>query len=243
MEIFHSARDIIFLDTLTAASAEKFSELSPAMQNLWEEKARWGGPDESPEAYFERRAALYAEFGRATAVGAAYFNLRSDGRPELRLRVFAEPDEQKMLADLAEMFNKWRKPFRLAAHNGKSFDYPFLCRRMRLKGLDLPAGLSDLSGKKAWQVRHLDTMEMWKFGDRKNYASLRLLTELFGLEAEVSEDRPEDSDRLFYRSSDTGRLARLCRSNVVLTARLFLRLAGGNSNPGFEIIESKKIDQ
>ena len=57
---------------------------------------------------------------------------------------------------------------------------PYLSRRMLVHGLGLPVVLN-LMGKKSWDIPHLDTMEMWKFGDHKHYTSLDLLTAIFDI--------------------------------------------------------------
>ena len=44
-----------------------------------------------------------------------------------------------------------------------------------MNGLKLPKIL-DIAGKKPWEVNHLDTMELWRFGDYKNYTSIKLLS-------------------------------------------------------------------
>ncbi len=80
------------------------------------------------------------------------------------------------------MLNKWTPGSQkyLCAHNGKEFDYPYLCRRMIINDECIPALLS-ISGKKPWEVNLLDTMDLWKFGDYKNYISLHLLSHVLNI--------------------------------------------------------------
>src|SRR4030095_13597183 len=90
-------------------------------------------------------------------------------------------DEKALLSDFKGMVEKMDAAvLKLCSHNGKEFDYPYICRRMLVNGIGLPAALN-IMGKKPWDVQHLDTMEMWKFGDYKHYTSLDLLAAIFNI--------------------------------------------------------------
>ena len=113
----------------------------------------------------------------------------------------------------------------LCAHNGKEFDFPYIARRMLIHGIELPYKL-DLFGKKPWEVPHLDTMELWKFGDYKHYTSLKLMANVLGIPS-PKEDMDGSMVRdVFYEKGDLDRIVTYCELDVVTTAQVFLRLRG-----------------
>ena len=91
-------------------------------------------------------------------------------------------DEFKILKDFSQLLNDhFSGPQHvLCGHNAKEFDLPFIARRCIIKGIALPAKLN-LVGKKPWEIPHLDTLEMWKFGDYKHFTSLKLLAKVLGI--------------------------------------------------------------
>jgi len=111
----------------------------------------------------------------------------------------------------------------LCAHNGKEFDFPYIARRMIINGITLPNHL-DLFGKKPWEVNHLDTMELWKFGDYKNYTSLKLLANVLGIPSPKEDIDGSMVRDVFYKERDLDRIARYCELDVITTAQIFLRL-------------------
>ena len=113
----------------------------------------------------------------------------------------------------------------LCGHNAKEFDFPYIARRMIIHGLKVPAKLN-LMGKKPWEVPHLDTMEMWKFGDYKHYTSLKLLTHILQIPSPKDDISGADVAQVYYRDNDIDRIARYCEKDVVAVAQILLRLRG-----------------
>lgn len=219
--------EILFLDIETVSQSPSFSELNPLNAELWEEKSAYFRErnETSLEDSYER-AGIYAEFGKVVCIGVGYFYRSRDGE-ELRIASFTGHDEVELLRSFCDFLNRSdRNPFRLlCAHNGKEFDFPYLCRRMIIHGIALPR-LLKLSGLKPWEVPHLDTMEMWKFGDYKHYTSLRLMAGVLGV-----ADSKDDIDgsmvgRVYWEEKDLDRIDRYCRKDVVTLARVFQRLTG-----------------
>ncbi|MEQ8812489.1 MAG: 3'-5' exonuclease, partial [Imperialibacter sp.] len=162
-------KKILFIDIETVAGSQKFDELDPIWQKLWNKKAvsLSGGNDEVDAAeMYENRAAIYSEFGKVIVIGLGYFAFNEDKSVELRVTSLSNDDEHQLLTSFQKLMEqKFNQGYFLCAHNGKEFDYPYLCRRMTIHGIPLPDILR-LEGKKPWEVPHLDTMEMWKYGDR-----------------------------------------------------------------------------
>ena len=178
---FEQLSNILFLDIETASSTESFAGVDPRLQPEWIRKERLIRREsvlEPGELFFDR-AGIHAEFGKVICVGVGFFQAKKKEKKYLfRSKVFAQEDEKETLLELKVLLDK--KKWMLCAHNGKEFDFPYLARRMVIQGIPLPESLN-LFGKKPWEVRHLDTMEMWKFGDYKHYTSLELLTNVLGI--------------------------------------------------------------
>lgn len=96
---------------------------------------------------------------------------------------------------------------------------------MLIHDIELPYKL-DLFGKKPWEVPHLDTMELWKFGDYKHFTSLKLLAKVLGIPS-PKEDMDGSMVRdVFYEENDIDRIITYCELDVVTTAQVLLRLKG-----------------
>ena len=221
----HELSRLIFLDIETVSACSSWHELPERIRILWARKARYlrKNPDDSDEALYKSAAAIHAEFGKVIVVAAGRLFPRGSTDALLDVSVFAAHDERRLLTDVACWLNALPSDVRLCAHNGKEFDFPYLARRMTVHGIALPAVLS-LSGKKPWEVPHLDTLELWKFGDYKHYTSLEMLAALFGLESTKQEMDGSKVGSVYYMDQDLGRIARYCSADVGTLARVFLRL-------------------
>jgi 3'-5' exonuclease len=220
---------ILFLDIETVPMAKTYEDLPDPFQFLWNKKAeqlsksdRTTADDKrTPSDYYDR-AGIYAEFGKIICISTGVLRSQS-----LWIKSFSGDDEKEVLADFAEMLSKARdKQFRfLCAHNGKEFDYPYLIRRMLVNGMKIPPIL-DLSGKKPWEVNHFDTMELWKFGDYKNYTSLELLAALFGIETPKDDIDGSEVGRVYWEDHDLPRIVTYCQKDVKTIVNLFLKFQG-----------------
>ena len=122
---------------------------------------------------------------------------------------------------LSEHFNKPQHV--LCAHNGKEFDFPFIARRMIINGIKLPYKL-DLFGKKPWEIPHLDTLELWKFGDYKHFTSLKLLTKILNIPSPKTDIDGSQVRDVYYLEKDITRIVEYCERDVVAVAQIVLRL-------------------
>ena len=218
--------NVLFLDIETVPDPVHFDQQSELKQKLWEKKTAFQRKDEEDPAEFWERAGLYAEFGKIVCISAGLFS--STGRPlRFRIKSFAGEQERKILPDFADLLNSFRKKgeLLLCAHNGKEFDFPFLARRMLINGITIPDVLN-LSGKKPWEVKHIDTMELWKFGEFRNFTSLALLAEVLGISNPKDDIDGSEVARVFYEEKDYDRIARYCEKDVLAVAQVLLRLLG-----------------
>lgn len=217
--------NILFLDIETVPQEENFGALDQERQLLWEQKSQYQRKDDITAEEFYERAGIWAEFGKIVCISVGFFVLDGDDR---RFRVTSyhggETDILRSFKNLLiEHFGQAKHL--LCAHNGKEFDFPYIARRMLINGIKLPYKL-DLFGKKPWEVPHLDTMELWKFGDYKHYTSLKLLANVLGIPS-PKEDMDGSMVRdVFYNENDLDRIVTYCELDVVTTAQVFLRLRG-----------------
>jgi DNA polymerase elongation subunit (family B) len=170
-------RDILFLDIETVACTDTFQSLDERLKVQWSRKAGFLKREEgiTDEDLFHQRAGIYAEFGKIICIAVGKLFDTESGELGLKTKAYFGHDEKKILLDFNAMLEKMEgAAVRLCAHNGKEFDFPYLCRRMLIHGISLPSALN-ISGRKPWETPHLDTMEMWKFGDYKHYTSLDLI--------------------------------------------------------------------
>lgn len=218
---------VLFLDIETVPGVYRWAELDPVMQDLWAQKTRFRQEQqEKTAAELYKEAGIFAEFGRIICIGVG--SLRKEGAGHaLRVTTLHGDDEAEVLTRFTELLNKhyhtddhW-----LCGHNGKEFDFPYIARRAIVHGIKLPR-LLDVAGLKPWEVGHLDTMNLWKFGDHKHFTSLALLTHILGIPTPKDDISGADVARVYYEDHDLGRITAYCTKDVVATAQLFLRLRG-----------------
>src|SRR5690606_7785256 len=169
---------------------------------------------------------IYAEFGKIICISCGIIH-GSENERKLVIKSFAGDDEKKILADFTEMLNRWssNEPKYLCAHNGKEFDFPYICRRLIINNLPIPV-LLNIAGKKPWEINHLDTMEMWKFGDYKSYTSLNLLARTLGISTPKDDIDGSMVAKVYYEEKDIDRIVTYCQKDVITTAQIFLRFNG-----------------
>ena len=216
--------NVLFLDIETVPASADFDKLPDNFKKLWEKKAeqlRRFDPEQTPDQLYSR-AGIYAEFGKIVCVSCGFENGK-----EFRLKSFYGDDEKIMLEEFAEMLNKHYNTNRhlLCAHNGKEFDFPYLARRMLVNGISIPKILN-LAGKKPWEIRHLDTMELWKFGDYKHYTSLELLTAIFDIPTPKDDIDGSQVGHVYWVEKDLDRIVTYCQKDVLTVAQLLHRYLG-----------------
>ncbi|WP_343487008.1 3'-5' exonuclease [Allomuricauda sp. d1] len=217
--------NILFLDIETVPEHADFESLDGEKQLLWEQKTSYQRKDEiSPEDFYER-AGIWAEFGKIICISAGYFVPKGDIQT-FRVTSF-HGEEIDLLNDFKTLLNDhFNHPKHLlCAHNGKEFDFPYIARRMLIHGMKLPTKLN-LFGKKPWEVPHLDTMELWKFGDYKHYTSLKLMANVLGIPSPKEDMDGSMVKDVYYGEKDLDRIIAYCELDVVTTAQVFLRLRG-----------------
>ncbi len=215
--------NILFLDIETVPNEENYQNLDPELKELWGLKTQYQRRDEfSPEEFYDR-AGIWAEFGKIVCISAGYFTLKGDIR-HFRVTSFFG-DEISLLKDFNNLLNNhFNQPQHvLCGHNAKEFDIPFLARRMIINGVAIPSKLN-LFGKKPWEIPHLDTLELWKFGDYKHFTSLKLLTKVLGIPSSKGDIDGSQVGHVYYVEKDIDRIITYCEKDVVAVGQVFLRL-------------------
>jgi uncharacterized protein YprB with RNaseH-like and TPR domain len=226
--------NILFLDIETVPEQPVFSSLNDAKKELWEQKSQYQRGEISAEDFYER-AGIWAEFGKIICISVGYFTFQDDIR-QFRVTSFYG-NELKILKDFKNLLitHFSQAKHLLCAHNGKEFDFPYIARRMIINQIELPYKLN-LFGKKPWEVPHLDTLEMWKFGDYKNYTSLKLLTNVLGIPSPKDDIDGSQVYRIFYEENGLDRIITYCEKDTIAVAQVFLRLRGDSILSDSEII-------
>jgi len=223
--------NILFLDIETVPEVENYSDLSEEKQELFDLKTQYQRKDEITPSEFYERAGIWAEFGKIVCISVGFFSNFNSNSRAFRVTSFFG-DEVKILNDFKNLLeNHFNKPQHLlCGHNGKEFDFPYIARRMIIHQIALPEKLN-LFGKKPWEIPHLDTMELWKFGDYKHYTSLKLLTSILKIPSPKDDISGSEVGEVYYKEENIDRIVRYCEKDTVAVAQLLLRF---NNEPLIE---------
>ena len=228
---------VLFLDIETVPVEYNFKELDTVFQKLWEEKTVWQRKEEfTLSEYYKKKAGVMAEFAKIICISVGYL-FTEKGESHFRIKSFYGDDEKTILQEFNRLL---KKKFNdelsiLCAHNGKEFDFPFIARRTLINGLKLPKPL-DIAGKKPWDVKHLDTMELWSFGDYKNFTSIKLLAALFEIPTPKDDIDGSKVSGVYYQEKDLERIKIYCQKDALTVAQLLLRYKGE------ELIKAENIE-
>lgn len=212
---------VLFLDIETVPAFGNWEEVSPEEQKLWDKKTKGQRGDEVfVGEFYEERAGVMAEFGKIICISVGMLEKGN----YLRIKSFLGDDEARLLEDFGKIFNSPRLSNSiLCAHNGKEFDFPWIARRMLINGFQPPVPFQ-MFGKKPWEIPHLDTMELWKFGDWKSYTSLELLAHVFGVPTPKDDIDGSMVAEIYYKEKDLPRIVTYCEKDVLTLANVFRRM-------------------
>ena len=224
--MIENLQNILFLDIETTPQYKCFDDVPEHVQSLWKKKMQTTvKPDDDAEKTYQR-AGIWAEFGKIICISMGFI-YEKNGKNLFRAKSLYGDDEKKILLDFNETLKKFsakhKKGVLLCAHNGKEFDFPYIARRMLINKIPLPSVL-DVSGKKPWEVPFLDTMELWRFGDYKNYTSLDLLASVFDIPSPKDDIDGSMIADVYYNQHDIERIVRYCEKDTFTVACLYLRM-------------------
>jgi len=225
-----SLDNVLFLDIETVPQYPEYSQMPEDLKKYWDKKATQlvaGKEELSPEEIYTR-AGIYAEFGKIICIGVGFLVSTGQSSYSARLKMFAGDDEKTVLTEFSTLLKTkyfGTRDLAFCAHNGKEFDYPYIARRMIINGLPLPAKL-DFAGKKPWEIKHLDTMELWKFGDYKNYVSLGLLASVLGIPTPKDDIDGSMVGQVYWTEKNLKRIEDYCVKDVLTVMQVFMRYKG-----------------
>lgn len=217
-------KKVLFLDIETVPETATFDEVSVTKQELFSSKTAYQRKEEFTPEEFYNRAGIWAEFGKIVCISVGFFSNYGEIR-QFRVKSFYGDNEYDLLVEFKELLDAYfsTRDHQLCAHNGKEFDFPYIARRMIINRIDLPVTL-DMFGKKPWEVPHLDTMELWKFGDYKHYTSLKLMTHILGIPSPKDDIDGSQVAHVYYIEKNLDRIAKYCEKDTIAVAQLLLRL-------------------
>lgn len=216
---------VLFLDIETVPQYESYEKVPENFSALWDKKSQYFRTDEEGPDDIYQRAGIYAEFGKIVciSVGTVY---QRHGEQRFRVKSYANHDEKKLLYEFVNMLENYgnHNPIKLCAHNGQEFDFPYIARRCIINGINLPKIL-DIAGAKPWEVKDvlLDTLQLWKFGDYKNYTSLSLLCAVFDIPTPKDDIDGSQVASVYWEDNDLERIIKYCEKDVFALCQLFLR--------------------
>lgn len=226
--ISHPLHTILFLDIETVSQYADYEQVPGEWKELWQRKSESQLRDKPmmTAADIYDRSAIYAEFGKIICISCGVVSGTGPDR-KLSLKSFYGDDETAILTQFADTLRKWGSDHQkfLCAHNGKDFDFPYLCRRMIIKNVVIPPVLN-ISGKKPWEIQHIDTMELWKFGEYKSYVSLNLLAHALGVPTPKDDIDGSQVGQVYWVDGDLPRIVTYCQKDVVTVAQVYLRMNG-----------------
>ena len=218
---------ILFFDIETVPLSYHFSDMDERGKELWDKKSKFLQERDglTTEKTYEK-AGIYAEFSKVVCISMGFIT-QKDGEEQVRIKSIFSKDEKELLQEFINLLDSYYSSpeYMLCAHNGKEFDIPFLCRRILINEMKLPF-LLNIAGKKPWEIKHLDTMELWKFGDFKNYTSLNLLTYVFNIPTPKDDMDGSMVAKVFYEDDNLERIVTYCEKDVVATIQLFRKYEG-----------------
>lgn len=215
--------NILFLDIETVPQSEFFNDLPEDAQQLFADKTQYQRKDDlTPEEFYDR-AGIWAEFGKIICISVGYFTIKNAERQFRTKSIIGE--EKQLLEEFNDLVKThFSNPaFVFCGHNIKEFDIPYMCRRMLINGINIPEKLQ-LFGRKPWEIPHLDTLELWKFGDYKHYTSLKLLTHVLNIPSPKEDIDGSEVRNVYYNEKNIERIAKYCERDVVAVAQIFLRM-------------------
>lgn len=221
--------NILFIDIETVSIQAEHSQLSDVMKEQWARKAViYQSRKETVTdvvQLFEEKAAIFAEFGKVVCIGLGCF-MQEKNETKFVMKYFVDHDEKSLLFKFLEALERYSSihtSLSFCGHNIKEFDLPYLCRRMMIHGIELPKALQ-LHGIKPWENPHIDTLELWRFGDFKHYISLALLAEVLGIPSPKDDIDGSMVSGVYWNQKDLNRIGNYCLKDVSTTAKIYIKL-------------------
>lgn len=214
--------EILFIDIETVSQVRDYESLPERFKHAWEKKAKIIAKDSTPNDVYFEKSAIFAEYGKVVVIGMGLIH-KHNGEDKLRIKAFASDNEHELLSMFVNFLSDHKNIKRLCAHNGREFDFPYLCRRLLINKIKIPSILN-FSNLKPWEIPHLDTLDMWKFGDWKNYTSLETLATVFDIPTSKDGIDGSQVNDYYYNKKGLEQISLYCKKDVLVLAQVYLNL-------------------
>jgi len=218
--------DLFLIDIETVPQVSNINELSGEGRKLFFDKISKTMPEKfDEEEMYLKKAGILAEFGKVICISLGFFYKDKADRICLKIKSISGHNEKTLLDEfvvITDKFFRHKSKFQFAGHNIREFDVPFLCRRMVINQIQLPAYLH-MYGAKPWDISMTDTLQWWKFGDYKNYISLHLLANILGIPTSKDDIDGSMVQHVYYKDNNLQRIVNYCQKDVVVVAQVIQR--------------------
>jgi predicted PolB exonuclease-like 3'-5' exonuclease len=170
---------------------------------------------------FRRRSALVPEFAKIVCVSVSFVT----DKGEIKSQTFSGDDEKQVLLDSQTLLERCGKlGFYLCGHNLKNFDIPMLAKRMVINGL-LPPSILPSYDTKPWEIKAIDTKEIWQFGSYTSIGSLDLMCTCMDIpspkEGEITGEKVHDA---YWIDGKLKEIAEYCERDVKVLVDVIKKL-------------------
>lgn len=214
----------VAIDIETVRFTNTFDELDPAFQSAWSYKNKQDGVVPTHEELSDlwiRQASLYAEFSKVCAVSIAFLDSSGDKLVCVNIGGADEPTVLVELADWLARISKGNPSNRLIGHASNYFDYPFLCKRYIINGMDIPKILDD-SDKKPWEKLNQDTNTLWKCGGTGPGSSLQALCTVLNIPVSKVDMVGDEVGQEYFKGNIEG-IKTYCGYDAIATFNVLRR--------------------
>jgi predicted PolB exonuclease-like 3'-5' exonuclease len=218
--ISQSLNKILFIDIETVGISSTYKKFSSDYSELhlqfvkyldWFTKRFPEDSELSIDQIFESRAALVPEFAKIICVSAGVVD--KDG--ELKKMSYFNSDEKVLLEEVNKLLNRVNGPgFSICGHNVKNFDIPMIAKRMMINGIK-PSSILPSYDTKPWEIRAIDTKEVWQYGQFGALSSLELMCVSMGIPTPKSDEISGDKiHHLFWNENKYDLIKEYCEKDV-----------------------------
>jgi 3'-5' exonuclease len=221
---------ILFLDIETVGGCKNYQSCkkdNPKIAKQFLKYIDWFQkrfPEDSSltvDEIFLRRASLVPEFSKIICVSAAFVT----DKDEVKIQSFFGDDERQLLKDCQKLLDRCGKlDFYLCGHNLKNFDIPMLAKRMIINGI-MPPSILPSYDTKPWEIKAIDTKEIWQYGAYTSIGSLDLLCSTMDIptpkNGEVSGDNVHKS---YWEDNKLKEIEDYCQKDVLVLIDIIKKL-------------------
>jgi predicted PolB exonuclease-like 3'-5' exonuclease len=211
---------ILFIDIETVGIEADYPTLekkNPKLAELFSNYESWFKKrfpediDISLDQLFQTRTALVPEFARIVTVCLGIV----DQSGKFKTTIFSDENERSLLIELRKtLFRCGELGYFLCGHNVKNFDIPMMAKRMIINNI-LPPKIFPTYDTKPWEIKAIDTRDVWQYGQYASISTLDLMCGVMGVESSKSDEM--DGSRVhevFYKEKNIDKINTYCEKDV-----------------------------